>query len=328
MEIVFVHQFIHENAPADEKDVLEQRDELAEIFINMGYAISSRSIQSQLDLILLQELANKDCIVFNLCESLFGRDDLLFLVPFMLEHYNIPFTGSGSMALALSCHKLESKSLMINNFIPTPRHITSSTQYNNNLNGTYIIKPYNTHASIHITQDSVIRVHSKHDFDLLLDRLKTSHALFAEEYIDGREFNISLMQTDEGVLILPHAEIIFENYPPNMYKIVDYDAKWAHDSFAYEHTIRNFYFPEDDSPLLNEIDRLSLKVWELFSLNGYARIDYRIRGNEIFILEVNANPCISIYSGFMAAVKQYGLSFQDALDIILKHPIKTNKINI
>jgi len=98
MEIVFVHQFIHENAPADEKDVLEQRDELAEIFINMGYAISSRSIQSQLDLILLQELANKDCIVFNLCESLFGRDDLLLNVVRTLQHslYWFRFNGIGA----------------------------------------------------------------------------------------------------------------------------------------------------------------------------------------------------------------------------------------
>lgn len=326
MEIIFIHQYVPDDAPLDEKDVLEQRDELAEIFRGMGYTTSFRPLRSHLDLLSLKELSHKSCIVFNLCESLFGRDDLMFLAPFMLEQYGIPFTGSGSSAIALSCHKLESKKLMREHNIPTPAYITNDTEYNENLNGTYIIKPYNTHASISITQDSIHKVQSKQDFIVLKEKLSTLNNLFAEEFIDGREFNISLLLTDEGVKILPHAEIHFDNYPPNMYKIVDYEAKWVHNSFAYENTNRSFEFSKEDKPLLDEIDRISLKLWDIFSLNGYARIDFRVRGNEVFVLEVNANPCISIYSGFMAAVQEYGLTFAQALDIIIKHPVISEKI--
>lgn len=326
MEIIFIHQYVSDDASLDEKDVLEQRDELADIVKEMGYTISSRALRSHLDLLSLKELSNKNCIVFNLCESLFGRDDLMFLAPFMLEQYGIPFTGSGSGAIALSCHKLESKKLMQKYNIPTPAYITTDTEYHQSLNGTYIIKPYNTHASINITQDSIFKVQSKHDFIVLKEKLSTSNNLFAEEFIDGREFNISLLLTDEGVIILPHAEIHFDNYPPNMYKIVDYEAKWVHNSFAYENTNRSFEFPQEDKPILDEIDRISLKLWDIFSLNGYARIDFRVRGNEVFVLEVNANPCISIYSGFMSAVKEYGLTFAQALDIIIKHPVISEKL--
>ncbi len=156
----------------------------------------------------------------------------------------------------------------------------------------------------------------------------SSPNLFAEEYIDGREFNISLLLTDDGVQILPHAEIHFDNYPPDKYKIVDYEAKWVHDSFAYENTNRSFSFTQEDRPILDEIDRISLQLWDIFKLNGYARIDFRVKNNEVFVLEVNANPCISIYSGFMAAVREYGLSFSQALDIIIKHPIISKNIYV
>ena len=325
MEIIFIHQYVPDDSSLDEKDVLEQRDELAEIFIQMGYTIRSRAIQSHLDLLSLQELSNTQCIVFNLCESLFGRDDLMFLAPFMLEQYGIPFTGSGSAAIALSCHKLESKKLMMQQGIPTPAYITSDSHYHENLHGTYIIKPYNTHASINITQESIVQVQSRADFNALKEKLVSSPNLFAEEYIDGREFNISLLLTDEGVKILPHAEIHFDNYPPDKYKIVDYEAKWVHDSFAYENTNRSFSFTEKDRPILQEIDKISLQLWDIFKLNGYARIDFRVRDDSVFVLEVNANPCISIYSGFMAAVQQYGLTFEEALDIIIKHPVISKK---
>jgi D-alanine-D-alanine ligase len=325
MEIIFIHQYVPDDSSLDEKDVLEQRDELAEIFIQMGYTIRSRAIQSHLDLLSLQELSNTQCIVFNLCESLFGRDDLMFLAPFMLEQYGIPFTGSGSAAIALSCHKLESKKLMIKHGIPTPAYITSDSHYHENLHGTYIIKPYNTHASINITQESIVQVQSRADFNALKEKLVSSPNLFAEEYIDGREFNISLLLTDEGVKILPHAEIHFDNYPPDKYKIVDYEAKWVHDSFAYENTNRSFSFTEKDRPILQEIDKISLQLWDIFKLNGYARIDFRVRDDSVFVLEVNANPCISIYSGFMAAVQQYGLTFEEAFDIIIKHPVISKK---
>ncbi|MCX8124339.1 MAG: ATP-grasp domain-containing protein [Spirochaetes bacterium] len=326
MEIIFIHQYVDVDAPLDEKDVLEQRDELSGIFKEMGYPTSYRALRSHLDLLSLQELSHKNCIVFNLCESLFGRDDLMFLAPFMLEQYGIPFTGSGSRAIALSCHKLESKKIMIHHNIPTPAYITKDTEYSADLNGTYIIKPYNTHASINITQDSIVTVQSQKDFTILKERLCSSSNLFAEEFIDGREFNISLLLTDDGVKILPHAEILFDNYPPTMYKIVDYDAKWVHTSFAYENTNRSFIFSDEDKPILDEIDRISLALWDIFSLNGYARIDFRVRGNKVFVLEVNANPCISIYSGFMAAVQQYGLTFAQALDTIIRHPVLSQKI--
>ncbi len=63
---------------------------------------------------------------------------------------------------------------------------------------------------------------------------------FAEQFVDGREFNISLIDTAGGVRVLPMPEIIFEDFPADAPRIVDYAAKWDAGSHAYHHTPRLF----------------------------------------------------------------------------------------
>ena len=49
---------------------------------------------------------------------------------------------------------------------------------------------------------------------------------FAEAYIEGREFNLSLLSGKNGPEVLPLAEILFEDYPPGKARVVGYRAKW------------------------------------------------------------------------------------------------------
>ena len=65
---------------------------------------------------------------------------------------------------------------------------------------------------------------------------------FAERYIDGREFNISMLAGPSGPEMLPPAEIRFESFNERKRKIVGYEAKWDPDSFDYNNTVRSFNF--------------------------------------------------------------------------------------
>jgi hypothetical protein len=49
-------------------------------------------------------------------------------------------------------------------------------------------------------------------------------------------FNLSLLESPDGPQILPPAEIIFEGFEAGRARIVDYQAKWDPDSYAYHHT--------------------------------------------------------------------------------------------
>jgi D-alanine-D-alanine ligase len=118
--------------------------------------------------------------------------------------------------------------------------------------------------------------------------------------------------------ILPHAEIRFMDYPPDKPKIVGYEAKWQEDTFAYLHTSRSFEFDAKDRPLLKKIDEICRQCWKAFDLRGYARVDLRVNArNQPYVLEINANPCISPDSGFVAATQQAGLEFPAVIERII-----------
>ena len=115
------------------------------------------------------------------------------------------------------------------------------------------------------------------------------------------------------------AEIRFVDFPAGKPRIVGYEAKWKAGSFEYEHTPRDFALSRAEWGLTERIGNLARECWRAFGLRGYARVDLRIddRG-EPWILEVNANPCLSSDAGFAAAVAEEGLSFEDAIARIVQ----------
>jgi len=142
---------------------------------------------------------------------------------------------------------------------------------------------------------------------------------FVEQFIDGREFNISVLAGENGPTVLPPAEIIFKDYPEGKPNIVGYDAKWNMESFEYNNTPRSFDFPTKDAQLIEELMDISARCWNLFDLKGYARVDFRVGiDGKPYVLEINANPCLSPDSGFYAAVQKAGLTFEEAIERIIK----------
>ena len=156
-----------------------------------------------------------------------------------------------------------------------------------------------------------------------MKRRKDSENYFAEEFIEGREFNISLIEDSRGVHILSPAEMHFVNYPKNKDKVVNYKAKWDKESFEYKNTRRSFDFNTQDKKILALLKKISRKVWDIFNLNGFARVDFRVdkKGNP-YVLEINANPCITPGSGFFSACEKKGYSFAYATERIIEDAVR------
>ena len=147
-----------------------------------------------------------------------------------------------------------------------------------------------------------------------------SRDFFVEEFIEGREFNLSILAGESGSQVLPPAEIIFTNYPEGKPKVVGFSAKWKEDSFEYKNTSRTFTFSKTDEPLLHSLREIAQKCWHIFDLSGYARVDFRVDSqNQPYVLEVNANPCISPDSGFFAACNEAGVPFREAVRRIVNN---------
>ena len=122
-----------------------------------------------------------------------------------------------------------------------------------------------------------------------------------------------------GPEVLLPAEIDFSAFPAGKPRIVGYSAKWCDDRFEYHHTPRRFDYEAADGPLLDELRRLSARCWECFELRGWVRVDFRVdRAGQPWILEINANPCLSPDAGFAAALAQCSIPYDQAIVRILE----------
>ncbi len=114
------------------------------------------------------------------------------------------------------------------------------------------------------------------------------------------------------------AEIRFVEFPADKLRIVDFRAKWEEESFEYTHTPRSFDFTAADQPLLEELRAVAGRCWDCFDLGGYARVDFRVDGeNRPWVLEINTNPCLSPDGGFYAAAERASLSFTGMVERIV-----------
>lgn len=306
----------------DEKDVLVQAGAVARVLEARGYETIQKACS--LNLAAVASLLQKEhpAFVFNLAESIGGRGSLIHLVPSLLDALGVPYTGAGTEALFLSSNKLLAKKLLRSGDVGTPVwHTLREKPEKPFAAGRYIIKSVWEHASIGLDDDAVVQADQWAQLrDAIADRsMRLGGPLFAEVFIEGREFNLSLLAHDSGPEVLPPAEIRFDDYPPERPRMVGYEAKWIEDSFAYRHTPRCFDFDPVDEDLLNTLSETAKRCWRLFNLRGYARIDFRVdRTGGPWVLEVNSNPCLSPDAGFAAAAERRGLRFDEIIDRIVK----------
>lgn len=306
---------ISEDPTPDEQDVLAQASEVQKALEFIGY--DTIRVFLSLDLSTAREYLEKISpeVVFNLVETVGGKGQLIHLAPSLLESMGIPFTGSGSYAMYLSSHKLIAKKRFKELGIPTPGWIQMVDLPGIKTDKKYICKPVWEDGSVGITDNSVIQGDSP--VKINLSDLKNDK-IFLEEYIHGREFNISIIGDKKRPQVLPPAEIRFVDYPPEKPHILNYASKWDESSFEYHNSVRTFDFSPADDLLISKIKEISLMCWHGLELNGYARVDFRVNeNNEPFVLEVNANPCISPDSGFMAAAGEADLNYKEVIERIV-----------
>jgi D-alanine-D-alanine ligase len=142
---------------------------------------------------------------------------------------------------------------------------------------------------------------------------------FAEAYVEGREFNIALLGSAGELRILPMAEMTFADWPAGKPRIVGYGAKWDEGSAGWRHTVRRFGVERDEPELADRLRDACARVWSLFDLTGFVRVDFRVgRDGLPLILEINANPCISPDAGFAAAAEEAGMSYDLLIDEIVR----------
>ncbi len=318
---VVLHEAIGPDARADELDTLVQAKQVSAALHDLGWRVSTLQTSLDLDATSAGITERQPGIVFNLVESLGGDGRLIHFIPALLSSCNVPFTGCHSDAVYLSSQKELAKNWMRLNGIPTPVSLASAGE-KPVADTRWIVKSLWEHASFGLDDGCVVR-----GFDAARARIEESVARyggewFAEQFVEGREFNISVLEQAGKPFILPMAEISFSGLPPGKPRIVGYAAKWDEDSSEYQATPRSF--PKLAAGLREALERVVQQCWKCFGLRGYARVDIRVDAQGTpWVLEVNANPCLSQDAGFAAAARLAGIGYEQLIGLVVDAGLKT-----
>ncbi len=241
-------------------------------------------------------------LVFNLFEGFDFRPRTEATVTGMLSELGLRYTGCSSAALAAGLDKVKAKELMRAHGIPTPDYqkLTPETVSGFRLRFPCIVKPSGQDASHGLSANSVVDDLAALERQVTLVSRAFEGDALVEEFIGGREFNMTIMGGRE-LTVLPISEIVYD-LPPGVPAVLTYAAKWEEETVAC---------PADIGPALAaQLSQTAVDVFRLIIRRGYARVDMRLDAQGTpQVLEANPNPDITPGSGAARQAAAAGMTY-------------------
>jgi len=146
------------------------------------------------------------------------------------------------------------------------------------------------------------KVKTKEEIPAALElAFKEDNEIIIEEFIKGTEVSCGVIKTKKKTFIFPVTEIVPKN------EFFDYEAKYTP---GMSEEITPARIPEH---VAKECQRLSLAVYEFLGCKGIVRVDYIIRDEKLYFLEINTIPGMSEASIIPRQVKAYGIGMTELL---------------
>lgn len=249
--------------------------------------------------------------IFNALHGTHGEDGEIQGV---LEYLQIPFTGSGVEACALTMDKHLSKKLFAAEGLPTAAwdlfDLAGGTLplLPGSLDLPLVVKPRYEGSSVGV---SIVRTHEQWTA-AMLSASKTFAEAMAEEYVAGREFACGIL----GDEALPLVEIV-----PNVDEFYSYSAKYDPGGSTHITPARI------DADLSSRLQTLALSAHRLLGLRDYSRVDFIVsKDGRPYILEVNSLPGLSPVSLLPDACKASGISYEALIDRLITYALSRRAI--
>ena len=285
---------------------------------------------------LKEQKGNID-LVFNIAEGLYG-DARESWVPLACEILKIPYTHSTPTVHALKLDKglakLAVKGLGMS--VPASVLYTKGDEVSvpNEIVFPIIIKPNAEGSSIGIFDNSIVKTREE-----LKGRLEELFAkgltgeLLIEEYIEGREFTVSVLEQDGKPTVLPIIEQRFDILPPGMNKVAGYELKWMIEDTLDDLTKAYDCPAKVDDSLKAEIEKTSRKIFSGLKVRDCARIDYRLKENgALYFLEINTlpgiNPDETVISYFPISSRKAGMKYPQLVEAIITSACRRYKLSM
>ena len=245
-------------------------------------------------------------VAFIALHGRYGEDGT---IQALLESLAIPYTGSGVEASRMAMNKVASKEVFLRDGIPTPDFyvlerekdkdkdkdkdkevVISQPPRHSTIKVPVVIKPAREGSTIGV---SVVK--EEEDFLPALDRaFRYDDKILVEEYIDGREVTVSILNGSA----LPVIEIVPKH------EFFDFEAK-------YTNGLTKFKVP---APLSKELygktQEVALQAHRALGCRGMSRVDMKVsQEGKPYVFEVNTIPGLTSISLLPKAAQVAGVSF-------------------
>jgi D-alanine-D-alanine ligase len=268
-----------------------------------GYNVSLLDLESIEQIIDLHNSKSID-VAFLCTHGDYGEDGKLQGV---LEWLKIPYTGSRVLGSALCMNKYVTKSILQASGITTPKACLLGEALKNDLNFPLIIKPIESGSSI-----GVEKLNNYSELEDKYYRYEKSHEKWLiEEFIEGTEVTVSLLQVKGELKILPILELKSKN------EFYDYEAKYTKGK-------TDFILPAQIEPeVKKKLENFSLKAFRLLNCHGFARVDAIIHKDSKvpYVLELNTLPGMTETSDLPAQAKEAGINFDELAEFMLESAV-------
>lgn len=270
-------------------------------------------------------LGTKFDVIFNIAEGLQNTEDRESIFPAIFEFLEIPYVASGPLCLAITLDKPVAKKIWLQNGIPTPKfQIIRTIEALNNLELKFpiLVKPSHEGTSKGIFNDSYVTSEDRlrHQVQKILDEY--NQPVIIEEFIDGREFTVTVIGNKEPYEILPPVEISFEGLPKEAIPFCSYEVKTIWDD------PKSTVCPADITPAQEQkLKSTALRAYQAVNTRDFGRVDMRLdKQDNPYVIEINPLPGMSyspeVNHSMIKAAKASGYEYNQFIIRLLNEGLK------
>lgn len=251
-------------------------------------------------------------ILFPVLHGLYGEDGS---VQGLAEVARVPLVGCGILGSATALDKIIAKRLFKAAGLPVAKAVTIGegrapefAELESELGLPLFIKPARQGSSVGIR-----KVSGSQEFMPALDEgFRHDRDLLAEEFIEGREIEFSVLEDASGELFVSRpGEIV----PAASHGFYSYDAKYIDEEGAA------LKVPAELPPEV-EVDMRATagRAFRTLGCDGMARVDFFLMPDMRFVInEVNTIPGFTNISMYAKAMAASGVSYAEIIDRLVEH---------
>lgn len=258
-----------------------------------------------------EELAPLDAL-FPVLHGLFGEDGS---IQGLAEVARVPLVGCGILGSAVALDKRIAKQLLIAAGLPaarsetiTPRHVPTFETLSQNLGLPLFIKPARQGSSV-----GVSKVTSEADYQAAITTgFRHDSVLLAEEFIEGREIECSVLESIDGSIFVSRpGEIV----PAESHGFYSYEAKYIDADGAIIKVPAEL--PEATE---RDMRHMAETAFRALGCDSMARVDFFVTADfRLLVNEVNTIPGFTDISMYAKAMAASGVPYAEVIDRLIAH---------